>query len=62
MNNNAGKWFGFASLLTILFIGLKLIGFITWNWLWVLSPIWIYVIIKCVILIIFIAWLKYITR
>ena len=28
----------FLSLLTILFIGLKLTGYIAWSWLWVLSP------------------------
>jgi hypothetical protein len=27
--------------LTIAFIILKLTGVITWNWLWVLSPIWL---------------------
>lgn len=32
---------GFAGLLTILFIALKLTGNITWSWLWVLSPLWI---------------------
>ncbi len=32
---------GFAGLLTIVFIVLKLMGTITWSWLWVLSPIWI---------------------
>ena len=32
---------GFAGLLTILFIGLKLTGLIAWSWLWVLSPLWI---------------------
>lgn len=32
---------GFVGLLTILFIGLKLTGFIKWSWLWVLSPFWI---------------------
>jgi len=32
---------GFTGLLTILFIGLKLTGNITWPWVWVLSPIWI---------------------
>lgn len=32
---------GFAGLLTIAFIVLKLTGVITWSWLWVLSPIWI---------------------
>lgn len=30
---------GFIGLLTILFIGLKLTGFIDWSWFWVLSPI-----------------------
>lgn len=32
---------GFCGLLTILFIGLKLTGHITWSWIWVLSPLWI---------------------
>jgi hypothetical protein len=30
-----------ASLLTILFIGLKLTNYIHWSWLWVLAPSWI---------------------
>ena len=32
---------GFPGLLTILFVGLKLTGYVTWSWLWVLSPLWI---------------------
>ena len=32
---------GFSGLLAILFIALKLTGYITWSWLWVLAPIWI---------------------
>jgi len=32
---------GFGGLLTIVFIVLKLMGTITWSWLWVLSPLWI---------------------
>ena len=32
---------GFCGLLTIVFIVLKLVGVISWSWLWVLSPIWI---------------------
>ena len=32
---------GFTGLLTILFIGLKLTGYIAWSWWWVLSPLWI---------------------
>lgn len=36
---------GFVGLLTILFIGLKLTGYIAWSWWWVLSPIWITILI-----------------
>lgn len=32
---------GFAGLLAIVFITLKLTGIITWSWLWVLSPLWL---------------------
>ncbi len=31
---------GFYGCLGILFIGLKLTGYITWSWFWVLSPLW----------------------
>ena len=30
-----------GSLLTMLFIALKLFGVIHWTWLWVTSPLWI---------------------
>ena len=33
-----------AYLLATLFIGLKLTGQIEWPWLWVLAPLWVYVI------------------
>lgn len=36
---------GFTGLLTIVFITLKLLGYITWSWLWVLSPIWISILV-----------------
>ena len=32
---------GFAGLLTLLFIALKLTGFIAWSWMWVLAPLWV---------------------
>jgi len=38
-SNSSG--IGFAGLLTIVFITLKLLGKIDWSWAWVLSPIWI---------------------
>lgn len=41
---------GFAGLLTIAFIVLKLTGVITWSWWWVLSPIWISALILALIL------------
>lgn len=28
-------------LLTVLFVGLKLTGYIAWAWWWVLGPLWI---------------------
>ena len=34
-----------ADLLLILFIGLKLAGKIDWSWFWVLSPLWISLIV-----------------
>ena len=39
----------FTTLLAILFIGLKLTGYITWSWWWVLSPIWISFLVVFVI-------------
>lgn len=31
---------GFFSALALLFIALKLTGFISWSWVWVTAPIW----------------------
>lgn len=44
---------GFAGLLTIAFIVLKLTGVISWSWLWVLSPLWISFALGLLILTIF---------
>lgn len=41
-------------LLTLVFITLKLLGKITWSWLWVLSPIWITIGIVIIIAVIMI--------
>lgn len=52
---------GFAGVLTIVFIVLKLIGIIEWSWLWVLSPLWISWIVGIVLLVILIpiiVWLN----
>lgn len=39
VNNNSGG-IGFLGLLTIVFITLKLTGYIAWSWWWVLAPLW----------------------
>lgn len=44
---------GFCGLLTIVFIVLKLIGYISWSWVWVLSPLWISWLIAILLIIIF---------
>lgn len=33
--------FSLPMILGIVFIVLKLIGYIVWSWLWVLSPFWV---------------------
>lgn len=56
-NSSAGGGIGFCGLLAIVFITLKLLGVITWSWLWVLSPIWIptafVIVVLLVILVIY---------
>jgi hypothetical protein len=44
-NTTASTGMGFSGWLTILFVGLKLTGFISWPWIWVISPIWISLLI-----------------
>lgn len=51
-NSSASGGIGFAGLLTVAFIVLKLTKVIAWSWWWVLSPIWISWGIVAVILII----------
>lgn len=45
MNNNnqvhPSNGVGFCGMLAILFIALKLLGYINWSWWWVLAPLWI---------------------
>ncbi len=51
--NNSSGGIGFLGILQIVFIVLKLTGNIAWNWWWVLSPIWISVLIVCIILLVY---------
>lgn len=57
MKNNGGRivvssGLSFTNLLTVIFITLKLLGVITWSWVWVLAPIWMPIVIVLVISII----------
>lgn len=49
-SSQASGGIGFVGLLTIVFITLKLTDFIDWSWWWVLSPIWISLILLVLIL------------
>jgi len=40
---------GFTSGLTLLFIALKLTGYIDWPWIWVISPIWIVILLLLIL-------------
>ncbi len=40
-NNNTSGGLGLGSVLTVVFVVLKLCKLIDWSWWWVLSPIWI---------------------
>jgi hypothetical protein len=44
-NKNVSGGMSFSSVLALIFIVLKLCGVINWSWVWVLSPIWITLII-----------------
>lgn len=52
MNNNSYGGIGFFDLLGVVFIVLKLMGVIEWSWLWVLSPIWIPIVVVIVLFVI----------
>lgn len=53
---SSGSGIGFLGLLTIVFIVLKLLKVINWNWFWVLSPTIISFIV-CVVLGIIFYWI-----
>lgn len=52
MNKNSN--IGFATILGLIFIVLKLTKIINWSWLWVLSPFWIGAIFAIILMLIYI--------
>ena len=49
--NYSRSGIGFIGMLQIVFIVLKLCGFINWSWFLVLAPLWIDIIVYSVVLI-----------
>lgn len=57
-NNATHGGISFFGLLAIVFIALKLTGYITWSWWWVLAPLWApWALLACGLLVYFI-WLR----
>lgn len=60
-NKTSSASFPFLSILCLIFIALKLTGVIVWSWWWVLSPIWIPLVIVVAILFVWLLlylWVK----
>ena len=53
MDKQTSGGISFFGLLTIVFIVLKLTGFISWSWFWVLSPVLLPLIIGIGLIIIY---------
>lgn len=53
-NNSSAGGMGLASVLTVVFVTLKLLDKIDWSWWWVLSPLWISLALFLVIILVFV--------
>ena len=51
-SKNVTVQFPILGILGLIFITLKLTGYIAWSWLWVLSPFWIPLAIAAVIFLV----------
>ena len=51
-SKNVSVQFPILGFLGLIFITLKLTGYINWSWLWVLSPFWIPLAIAAIIFIV----------
>lgn len=55
-NTQSGGGIGFGTALLLIFVTLKLCHVINWSWWWVLSPLWIGVVLWALILGLFAIW------
>jgi len=54
-DNTSSGGIGFFGLLGLLFIGLKLAGYINWSWVWVTAPLWgpvVFLLVMIVVVVI----------
>jgi hypothetical protein len=57
-NSNSSNGLGLGTILAIVFTVLKLTGFIDWSWWWVLSPLWIPLILISFVLLVLLIFFK----
>ena len=50
-SSSSSSGIGFGGLLTVAFIVLKFTKVINWSWVWVLSPLWISVLIAVLFIV-----------
>ena len=47
-SNKRNSGYGITAILTLIFVVLKMTGNIDWPWIFVFSPIWIFLIVACI--------------
>ena len=59
-NSSSSSGVGFFGLMFLIFMTLKLTGYITWSWWWVTAPLWggFAIILLIVLLVVIITSLK----
>ena len=57
-SNSASGGIGFVGLLQLVFIVLKLTGYIEWPWLWVMAPAWISFILWLLVVVGFVIFYR----
>lgn len=51
-NNNSTNGIGMPAILFLIFLVLKLTGYIDWSWWWVTAPMWAGLLILLIVLVI----------
>ena len=62
MEKSQSGGIGLVGALGILFIALKLMGFINWSWWWVLAPFWLVPSLIIVGVLVYYTFIRWIAR